>query len=310
MISRRNIRVKVMQTLYTMDSINNEIKPIEAVALLKKQFGQSRKLLVYLIYFISEVARYAEKDALKKASKHLPSAEDLTINTKIAGNELLWKVLEGPSFKFAVDELKPEQIIDTELLKKTYLALAQSEEYLDYINIQARDKKGERDILEFIFTNLMLPNEDFISHVEELFINWDDDAEMMSVLVLSFLQKPANYNFDHILSNEKWLFAKELVETVINKKEVSMELLKPKLKNWDADRIATLDLIIIQMGICEFLFFETIPTKVTINEYIDLAKDYSTPQSGQFINGILDNIHKELTAQNRINKKSFKNSTL
>jgi N utilization substance protein B len=310
MISRRNIRVKVMQTLYTMDSINNEIKPVEAVALLKKQFGQSRKLLVYLIYFISEVARYAEKDALKKASKHLPSAEDLTINTKIAGNELLWKVLEGASFKFAVDELKPEHIIDTELLKKTYLALAQSEEYRDYINIQARDKKGERDILEFIFTNLMLPNEDFISHVEELFINWDDDAEMMSVLVLSFLQKPANYNFDHILSNEKWLFAKELVETVINKKEVSMELLKPKLKNWDADRIATLDLIIIQMGICEFLFFETIPTKVTINEYIDLAKDYSTPQSGQFINGILDNIHKELSAQNRINKKSFKNSTL
>ena len=89
-----------------------------------------------------------------------------------------------------------------------------------------------------------------------------------------------------------------------------MELLKPKLKNWDADRIASLDLIIIQMGICEFLFFETIPTKVTINEYIDLAKEYSTPQSGQFINGILDNIHKELTAQNKIHKRSFKNSTL
>ncbi|HTB51144.1 MAG TPA: transcription antitermination factor NusB [Ferruginibacter sp.] len=310
MISRRNIRVKVMQTLYTMDSINNEINPVEAVALLKKQFGQSRRLLVYLIYFLSEVARYAEKDAVKKASKHLPSAEDLSINTKIAGNELLWKVLEGASFKEAIDELKPQHIIDNELLKKTYLALAQSEEYQDYITIQSRDKKGEKNILEFIFTNLMLPNEDFISHVEELFINWDDDAEMMSVLVLSFLQKPAAYNFEHILSTEKWLFAKDLLETVINKKEVSLELLKPKLKNWDADRIATLDLIIIQMGICEFLFFETIPTKVTINEYIDLAKDYSTPQSGQFINGILDNIHKELTTQNKIHKKSFKNSTL
>jgi N utilization substance protein B len=310
MISRRNIRVKVMQSLYTLDSINNEVKPGEAVSLLKKQFGQSRRLLVYLIYFVSEVARYAEKDALKKASKHLPTAEDLTINTKIAGNELLWKVLESASFKFALDELKPEHSIDSELLKKTYLALVQSEEYQDYITIQSRDKKGEKNILEFIFTNLMLPNEDFISHVEELFINWDDDAEMMSILVLSFLQKPANYNFDHILSEEKWKFAKDLLETVINKKEVSMELLKPKLKNWDADRIAALDLIIIQMGICEFLFFETIPTKVTINEYIDLAKDYSTPQSGQFINGILDNIHKELTAANRINKKSFKNSTL
>jgi transcription antitermination protein NusB len=101
-----------------------------------------------------------------------------------------------------------------------------------------------------------------------------------------------------------------LLETTIEKKEISMELLKPKLKNWDAERIASLDLIIIQMGISEFLYFETIPTKVTINEYIDLAKEYSTPQSGQFINGILDNIHKELTADGKIHKKSFRNSTI
>ena len=156
----------------------------------------------------------------------------------------------------------------------------------------------------------MLPNEHFISHVEEHFINWDDDAEMMNVLMLNFLQKPGSYNFNEFVSKEKWDFAKGLLETTIDKKEVSMELLKPKLKNWDADRIAALDLIIIEMGISEFLFFETIPTRVTINEYIDLAKDYSTPQSGQFINGILDNIHKELTAEGKINKKTFKNSTL
>jgi N utilization substance protein B len=79
------------------------------------------------------------------------------------------------------------------------------------------------------------------------------------------------------------------------------------LKNWDADRIAQLDMILMRMGICELLFFETIPTKVTINEYIDLAKEYSTHQSGQFINGILDNIHKELSSEGQINKISFKN---
>ena len=165
-------------------------------------------------------------------------------------------------------------------------------------------------MLEFIFTNLMLPNEDFINHVEENFIHWDDDAEMMDQLVLNFLHKQANVNFTEILSKEKWEFAKSLLQTVLDKKEVFLELIKPKLKNWDADRIASLDLIILQMGVCEFLFFETIPTKVTINEYIDLAKDYSTIQSGQFVNGLLDNIHKELTAENKINKKSFKNSTI
>jgi len=285
MISRRNIRVKVMQSLYTLDSMSNDVNPAEAVRLLRKQIDLSRRLFVYLVYFLSEVARYAEKDALKKASKHLPTEQDLNINTKIVGNELLWKIVEEPSYVAACNETKPQLLIDEELLKKTYQALVASEEYIDYIGIQNRDKKGEKDILEFIFTNLMLPNENFISHVEEHFINWDDDAEMMNVMMLNFLQKPGSYNFDEFVSKEKWDFAKSLLETTIEKKEVSMELLKPKLKNWDADRIASLDLIIIEMGISEFLFFETIPTKVTINEYIDLAKEYSTPQSGQFING-------------------------
>ena len=215
-----------------------------------------------------------------------------------------------PSFAGAVGETKPDQIIDENLLRKTYEALIASEEYHDYIGVLARDKKNEKNILEFIFTNLMLPNENFISHIEDFFINWDDDAEMMHLLVLNFFQKPHQFNFHELVTKEKIDFAKSLLLTVIDKKEVSMELLKPKLKNWDAERIATLDLIIIQMGICEFLFFETIPTKVTINEYIDLAKDYSTPQSGQFINGILDNIHKELSAEGKIVKKSFKNSTI
>ena len=310
MISRRNIRVKVMQSLYTLDRMSNDINSAEAVRLLRKQIDQSRRLFVYLVYFLSEVARYAEKDALKKASKHLPTEQDLNINTKIVGNELLWKIVEEPGYVAAYSETKPQLLMEEELLKKTYQAMVKSEEYIDYTALQNRDKKGEKDILEFIFTNLMLPNENFISHVEEHFINWDDDAEMMNVLMLNFLQKPASFNFNEFVSKEKWDFAKGLLETTIDKKAISMELLKPKLKNWDADRIAALDLIIIEMGISEFLFFETIPTRVTINEYIDLAKDYSTPQSGQFINGILDNIHKELTADGKINKKTFKNSTL
>ncbi len=310
MISRRNIRVKVMQTLYSIDSMSSDLKPGEAVTILTKKIEQSRQLFTYLVYFITEVARYAETDARIRASKHLPTAEDLNINTKIAGNELLWKILEEASFKKAVADLKPQNILDAELLKKTYQQLVASPEYTEYIEVQARDKHSEKEILSFIFTNLMLPNEDFINHVEEQFINWDDDAEMMNQLVLNYLQKPASFNLSEILSADKWDFAKSLLQTVLEKQELCMEMIKPKLKNWDADRIAALDMILLQMGICEFLFFETIPTKVTINEYIDLAKEYSTVQSGQFVNGLLDNIHKELQAANKIQKKSFKNSTL
>ena len=289
-----------MQSLYTIDSMSAELKEGEIIKILTKKFDQTRQLFAYLVYFITEVARYAEEDARHKASKHLPSQEDLHVNTKIAGNELLWKILEEPSFRSAVNEFNFSQIIEKELLKKTYHALVESEEYKDYIAEQSRNKKAEKDILQFIFCALMLPNENFISHVEEYFINWDDDAEMMNVMMLSFLQKPHSVDLNEIVDKEKMEFAKSLLSTTLEKKEVSMELLKPKLKNWDAERIAALDLIIIQMGICEFLFFETIPTKVTINEYIDLAKEYSTPQSGQFINGILDNIHKELSASGAI----------
>ncbi len=299
-----------MQTLYSIDSMSGDLKPGEAATILTKKIEQSRQLLTYLLYFLTEVARYAEADARQRASKHLPTAEDLNINTKIAGNELLWKILEEPSYKKAVTDLKPGNLIDTELLKKVYQQLAASPEYAEYIEVQGRDKKAEKEMLAFIFSNLMLPNESFIAHVEEHFINWDDDAEMMQQLVLNYLQKPSHYNLNEILSADKWEFAKGLLQTVIDKKELCMELIKPKLKNWDADRIASLDMIILQMGVCEFLFFETIPTKVTINEYIDLAKEYSTVQSGQFVNGLLDNIHKELSAANKIQKKSFKNSTL
>ncbi len=305
MLSRRNIRVKVMQTLYALESLNDGEKKIIPSTILNKKIEQSKYLFAYLLYFITEVARYAETDANKKASKNLPTAEDLATNTKISANEVLWTILENQSFKAVVSEMKGAQLMDNDLLKKIYRLLIETEEYKEYIDEKFREKKTERKILEYIFTDLMLPNEDFINHIEEHFINWDDDAEMMHSLVIAYLSKAGQQDISEFLSKEKKEFALNLLNTVIDKKEQTIELIKPKLKNWDADRIASLDLILLQMGLCEFLYFETIPTKVTINEYIDLAKAYSTVQSGQFVNGLLDNLHKELDAEHKIDKISF-----
>ncbi len=305
MISRRNIRVKVMQTLYSLETQENLIPSGDAVKLLRKQFDQSRQLLVYFAHFITEVACYAETDARNKASKYIPSAKDLQVNIKIAGNELLWKILEHPSYIQALKEDKPHLLNDTELIKKIYIELTSSEKYQEYITTNSRDKKNEKDILEFILTDLMLPNEAFTSFIEEKFPNWDDDADMINQLTSAFLSKPVTFNFQEFIGEEKWIFAKELLKTTIDKKEVTLEYIKPKLKNWDAERIAILDMLLMRMGVCEFLFFETIPPKVTINEYIDLAKEYSTSQSGQFINGILDNIHKDLVNDDKMHKVSL-----
>ncbi|HRN56344.1 MAG TPA: transcription antitermination factor NusB [Agriterribacter sp.] len=304
MISRRNIRVKVMQTLYTIDTAEDQKD--KAKKLLDKHLEQSRQLFVYLLHYIIQVARYAEEDSHHRASKHLPTEQDLNVNTKIAGNELIWKIMEDPSFREACSDIKPRQWDNTALIRKTYTQLTESPVYKEYTELKERNKKSEKNVLEYIFTDLMLASEGFTSEMEDIFIHWDDDAEMMSQLVLNFLQKPAQCNFQDMLGAEKRKFANDLLDAVIHKETHCMELIKPKLKNWDAERIAVLDMILMRMGVCEFLYFETIPTKVTINEYIDLAKAYSTPQSGQFVNGILDGIHKDLLAQDKLYKTAHK----
>ena len=299
-----------MQTLYSIESMNNETRPGEPLQILKKNLEHSQQLFTYLVYFIIEVARYSEKDALQKASKHLPSHNDLNVNTKIAGNEIIWATLENNSFQRSVNDLKIKYLIDDELVRKCYLTLINSPEYKEYILLQSRDKRSERKILEYIFSDLMLPDELFLSDVEEKFIHWDDDAEMMITLLQGYFHKPAGFDFCEMTGKEKMDFAVTLLQSVLDKDEYCLELIKPRLKNWDSERIAALDMILMKMGVCELLYFETIPPKVTINEYIDLAKEYSTEQSGHFVNGILDNIHKELVTQNKIHKKNFKNSTL
>lgn len=307
MISRRNIRVKVMQLLYMIEASDNAAAYAKPVEILQKQLDKSRELFVYLLYFLTQVAQYAETSARKRASRNLPSAADLNVNIKIAGNEFLWQILESPTFMKAVATDHPEKHLDQSLVQKIYVALTETDKYKSYIAEQSRDKAKEKEIMKLIFMQLMLPDENFINHIEEQFPNWDDDADMMDQLMSNYMQKPASFNLQEMVGQEKWDFARTLLTTAIEKKEYCAELIKPKLKNWDADRIAVLDMILMRMGVCELLYFETIPTKVTINEYIDLAKDYSTPQSGQFVNGILDNIHKEMTESGKISKVNFKN---
>jgi transcription antitermination protein NusB len=307
MISRRNIRVKVMQTLYTSGTMDNETKPpADPQKLLQQHFDQVRSLYVYLIYFLTEVARFAETYSHQRVSKHLPTTEDMNVNIKITGNELLWKMLEDPLLKEQFTKEKPQQYINAELVKKIYLELTETAEYKTYIAKAGRSGPEEKKIIEFILNDMMLANENFVSHIEDNFFNWDDDGEMIVQFMVSYIQKPGSCNFKQMMSPDKANFAKTLLQTVLEKDEHLQSLIIPKLKNWDPERIALLDMILMKMGVCEFLYFETIPPKVTINEYIDLAKDYSTQQSGQFVNGILDNIHKELVQQGKMQKVEYK----
>jgi N utilization substance protein B len=295
-----------MQCLYAFEAESGAMPSENILKLLKKYLDKTSDLYLYTVYFLTEVARYAETDAKNRASKHLPSYDDLHVNVKMAGNTLLWSILEAKGFRSAIEERGLDKFLEPETVRKIYQKLVDTPQYQEYILKEGRDKKSEKELLSFIFTDLIMADDQVTETIEEHFVQWDDDADMIYQMVLNLLSKPNSCSFSEIIGPEKTRYAKSLLQTAIEKKEMTMELIKPKLKNWDPERIAVLDMIMIRMGVCELLFFETIPVKVTINEYIDLGKSYSTNQSGHFINGILDSIHKDLLASGRLDKVDFK----
>lgn len=295
-----------MQQLYAVATTETPLNISSYTKQLQKNFLKTRQLLGFLVYNTNKIAQYAEVYAKQRATKNIVTQEDLEVNTKLAGNSILWQILENQSYKNLITEEKIDKWDDEELTKKLYLSLIETEEYKIYTANQERDKKKETEIMQFILNQILLPNEVFTSQAEDLFNNWDDDIEMLETILQGYFAKPTSLDMKSMLSFDKQQYSEKLLETCFEKKGYLYSLISPKFKNWDPDRIAEIDMILLQMGVSELLYFETIPTKVTINEYIDLAKAYSTPQSGQFVNGILDNLHKELTKSGKINKVEFR----
>lgn len=302
MMNRRNIRIKVMQVLYMIETQNQGTPN----ALLHKEFDKTRNLFIFLVHLLHKVALYAEVEAQQRASKNLPNSADLTVNTKLAGNLVVWQTLESETYKKALELVKPSQWIDDDIVKTIFRQLAESPEYALYISEQNRDKNKEKEILKFIFGSIILSSDNLVDYIDERFTNWEDEGDIMIGFILNYIQKPGAINFIDLVGDEKMKFAVDLLNTAIDKKPITEGIIVPKLKNWDPERIALIDMILLRLGVCELMYFDTIPTKVSINEYIDLAKEYSTEQSGHFVNGILDSIHKEMVASGKIQKISHK----
>jgi N utilization substance protein B len=275
-------------------------------SLLQKEFDKTRNLFVFLVHLLHQVAMYAEVESQQRSSKNLPDQADLSVNIKLAGNSIVWQTIEAESFKKAMELVKPQQWLEGDLVKNLFRNLSASNLYNLYILEESRDKAKEKEILKYIFGTIILASESTLEYLDEHFSNWEDEGEMMIGFVLDYLQKPGSIDYVDLVGTEKMKFAIDLLQTAIDKKTYTEEVIQPKLNNWDLERIAVIDMILLRLGVCELLYFDTIPTKVTINEYIDLAKDYSTEQSGHFVNGILDNIHKELVGTGKIQKISHK----
>jgi len=307
MISRRIIRTKVLQVLYAYysseeRSINNTEK--ELFFCIHKTYD----LYHYLLDLVIEIADYAETRIELKRNKHQPTQEDLHPNTKFVSNLFIQQLRDNRQLTAYLNQTKLSWVNHPELIKELYLIITESEMYQEYVSSETRSYMDDRKFIEKVFNKIFLVSEELYEVLEEQSIYWNDDIEFVISVIIK-TTKRFNETTDsgqHLMplykDEEDREFARDLLrKSVINHDELQA-LIKVHSSNWDVERIAFMDILMMQMAITEFLYFPSIPTKVTMNEYIELSKFYSTEKSRNFINGILDKTLKDLKKEGKINK--------
>ncbi|MRX46069.1 transcription antitermination factor NusB [Pedobacter puniceum] len=307
MLNRRHLRVKVMQTLYAFqqtESTDYRLQEKNLLASVDKVY----EMYISLLALINDVVQYADIDAIERANKHLPSEEDLNPNLKILNNLFIKLLLASEEYQQAIKKYKTSWDFDPELARSLFASLKASAEYQDYIKTEGQDLHTDKDIIKFIFKKVILKSSLAQSALEEKHINWQVDQDVLQAMIAKTLKNFSSLEGDHKLAqiSSNWSEDKEFITDLFHKtvanESTFQELIAGKTKNWEADRIAMMDVIIMKMAIAEMIYFSSIPVKVTINEYLEIAKEFSTPKSNSFINGILDKIFEELNAQNKIRK--------
>ena len=286
--------------------MSDEPSLIKAEKELLFSVGKSYELYHLILLLILEIATYTEKRIEIKKSKHFPTEEELNPNTQFILNPIISKLRENNSFLRYIDQHHMSWANYPELIKHLYTKMVESEEYERYMSSSNVSFSEHRNYIYFIIESVLVSNEYLNQILEERSIFWNDDIDFAAGMAVKTIGKCKESNsvkmFPIYKDEEDRKFLIDLFrKTVINGEE-HKELIKKFTKNWDFDRIATMDILIMQMAITEAIEFPSIPTKVTLNEYIEIAKYYSTEKSSMFINGILDNVFQTLKAEKLIKK--------
>lgn len=308
MLNRRHIRVKVMQTMYAFKGSESDDFSKDQKFLLFS-IDNMYNLYLLLISLLIEVQKRAESDLQKKQNKHLATKEDKDPNRKFVNNQLLKLLKENLPLK---DQLDANKItnweLDGEYIDIIFKDIISSDLYKEYMKTRVSDFKEDKDFIVDIFKDIIAPNDKLYDYMEDKNLTWLDDLPTVNTTILKLLRKvketsPENYFTPKLYKDiEDKQFAINLFKkTLLNATDINGEIDK-KTKNWDSDRIATVDYVLLQMAICELNNFPSIPVKVTINEYLEISKEYSTPKSSIFINGILDKLVKEYEASGDLKK--------
>ncbi|MEL4455169.1 transcription antitermination factor NusB [Lutimonas vermicola] len=306
MVNRRHIRIKVMQSIYAVLQSKSDNLPKEEKFLLYN-IKKATDLYVLQLMLMVEVRNLALEHIEIKKKKYLATDEDKNPNLKFVNNEIIAAISESPEIKEFVSKSKLMNWKENREYVRILLdEMIGSELYSDYLGSEANGFEEDKNFIIELFKNIIAPNEKLFDYYESLNLSWVDDYPLVNTAILKGIKQMSNGSHISLqqleVKKDDEAFLVDLFrKAILHQQEFTSEI-DEKTPNWDTERIADMDMILIKMALTEFLYFPSIPTKVTINEYIEIAKDYSTRKSSYFINGVLDKILKDYNKSGRLNK--------
>ena len=309
MLSRRHLRIKIFQALYSFTKGNHVALQLGEKELIKS-VEKNYELYIYLLSILVELSRFSEKLMEDRKLKRLPSEADLNPNTRFYNNKLLAQLTNNRFLQKKIQEYSISWVEDNEFVKKIYQKVTETNSYKEFMASDDDSYETHAAFIIKIFKNQIADHE-LLQHIlEEKNIHWLDDHYFVCGYVVKTLKEfsentAPEFQLPKLYKDQEddLAFIKTLYHQVLIHDAEYEKVIMTKAQNWEADRIAAVDFILMKMAVCELEKLTSIPVKVTLNEYIEISKLYSTPKSRMFINGVLDKLVAELTTEGKIQKR-------
>jgi len=297
-----------MQSIYAMHQSNTDNIEKEE-KFLRYSIEAIQDLYLLMLSSLIEICKKEVQFLEKSSKKHLATSEDKNANTKFVDNAIFKILAENNSLSIALENRKITNWTQNDDYILLLLAeVKKSDLYKKYMATRKSTFAEDQEFIVTLFMEVIASNEKLYDYLEDCKLTWVDDIPLVNTQIIKQLRAIKSADDENFAvpklykDQEDQAFVSDLFrKTILNETDLAKEYIN-KTPNWDTDRIAEIDTIILKMAICEFLKFPSIPAKVTINEYLEIAKEYSTPKSSIFINGILDNLVKEFQTKNKLNK--------
>ncbi len=309
MLTRRHIRVKVMQCIYAL-TLSNDNSVEKQERFLRASIENTYTLYLLMLSLLIEVHTMASEQIKLSSKKYLANAADKFPNKeKFVQNKLLLQLSSNSSLKYQLSIRKLKNwYLNEEYIKIIYKEIVDSEAYQNYMAVPKSSYEEDKALIITLFKEVIAPNEKIYDYFEDDKLTWVDDIPIVNTFIFKQFKKVKenqkdSYFVPKLVKDEEDLdFADELLSKTLRNNQRWEQEIEGKTPNWDKDRIADIDAILLKMAICELLSFPSIPEKVTINEFLEIAKEYSTPKSSVFINGVLDKLVKEYKDDGKLKK--------